>query len=347
MKFNMKKIISVSCAAAVGLMALTGCGGGSENQTVDEDLSGTYAFVGKDIQNTYMQKVYEGFETACSENGVEAVYRAPDVNTSEKQIEIINSLVEQKVSGIAVAANDEDALSPALQNAMNSGVEVISVDSAVKKEDRRTHIQQADPQKIGSVLMQTAYDMAGGHGGIAILSSTNQATNQNLWIEYMRKEVADNAEKYADMPIVYVAYGDDDMTKSITETQSILQNPEVKVIIAPTAVGIVAAAKVLSENESEIKLTGLGMPSQIAPYIEDGTCEKAYLWNPSDIGYLAGYTMNALANGEITGAAGDSFSAGKLGSRTITTDASDGSEVMLGDLLEFDKTNIEQWKDMY
>ena len=350
MRTSIRKLISISCAAIMGIAVLSGCGSDNARPTPSPeraDLSNTYAFVGKDIQNPYMQLVYEGFETACREIGVQALYKAPDVTTSEKQIEIIESLIEQKVSGIAVAANDADALLPVLQEAMNDGIKIISLDSAVNKDARQTHIQQADPEKVGRELIRAAYDIVGGNGSIAILSSTSQATNQNLWIEYMNKEISENPEKYANTPIVAIAYGDDDFTKSTTETKGLLANDDVKVIISPTSVGMLAAAQVLEEEESDVKLTGLGMPSQMAPYIENEISPMVFLWNPVDIGYLAGYTMDALAQGTVTGTVGESFAAGTLGNKTVTVDSDGGSEVILGDLLKFDSTNIAQWKDVY
>lgn len=351
MRTSIRKIISISCAAMMCIAALSGCVGNNSTEPSPEventNITNTYAFVGKDIQNPYMQTVYEGFETACRETGAQALYKSPEVTTPEKQIEIIESLIEQKVSGIAIAANDADALSPVLQKAMNDGIKIISFDSAVNKDARQTHIQQADPEKIGRELIRAAYEIVGGNGGIAILTSTDQATNQNLWLDYMNKEISENPEKYANTPVVSVAYGDDDFTKSTTETKGLLANDDVKVIIAPTSVGMLAAAQVLEEEESDVKLTGLGMPSQMAPYIENGISPMVFLWNIVDIGYLAGYTMDALADGTITGAVGDSFNAGTLGGRTISVDSDGGSEVMLGDLLKFDSTNIAQWKDVY
>jgi rhamnose transport system substrate-binding protein len=85
----------------------------------------------------------------------------------------------------------------------------------------------------------------------------------------------------------------------------------------------------------------------MAEFIEDGICPQMYLWNPVDIGYLAGYTMHALENGTVTGASGEELDAGKLGTRTITEDFSGGSEVVLGDLLRFDSSNINEWQNEY
>ena len=189
--------------------------------------------------------------------------------------------------------------------------------------------------------------MVDGEGGIAILSATAQATNQNLWIEWMQKEVEENADKYAKTPIVKIAYGDDDPTKSTSETQALLQDSSIKVIIAPTTVGMLAAGKVLQDKKSEVKLTGLGLPSEMAPFIEDGTCPWMYLWNPVDIGNLAGHTLNALIKGDITGKVGDAFKAGELGDKEVTEAADGGTEVMLGDPFKFDSENIAEWKEIY
>lgn len=319
---KVRKLLALGLTAIIGATMMAGCGGGGGSTTSQSSdgssASGTYAFVAEDVQNPYMQKVYDDFEKACKEIGAEPLYKGPEAATPEKQIEIINQLVAQNVAGIAIAANDADALQPALTEAMDAGIKVISLDSAVNKDSRQTHIQQADPEKIGRGLIQAAYEMVDGNGGIAVLSATAQATNQNLWIEWMKKELEENPEKYANTPLVKVAYGDDDPTKSTSETQALLTDSSIKVIIAPTTVGMLAAGKVLQDKQSDVKLTGLGLPSEMAPFIEDGTCPWMYLWNPVDIGYLSGYTMDALVKGTITGDVGGSFNAGDLGEKKIT-----------------------------
>ena len=346
-----RKLLALGLTAIIGATMMAGCGGGGGSTTSQSSdgssASGTYAFVAKDVQNPYMQKVYDGFEKACKEIGAEPLYKGPEAATPEKQIEIINQLVAQNVAGIAIAANDADALQPALTEAMDAGIKVISLDSAVNKDSRQTHFQQADPEKIGRGLIQAAYEMVDGNGGIAVLSATAQATNQNLWIEWMKKELEENPEKYANTPLVKVAYGDDDPTKSTSETQALLTDSSIKVIIAPTTVGMLAAGKVLQDKQSDVKLTGLGLPSEMAPFIEGGTCPWMYLWNPVDIGYLSGYTMDALVKGTITGDVGGSFNAGDLGEKKITEAADGGTEVMLGDPFKFDTENIAEWKEVY
>lgn len=344
----MKKFLALALSVALSVSLFAGCGKTNDaGSTSESNGKKVFALVAKDVNNPYMKKMYEGFENACKEIGAEPLYKGPEQATPEKQIEIINQLVAQKVSLIAIAANDSNALQPALKNAMDKGIKVLSLDSAVNKDSRQVHIQQADPEKIGRGLIQAAYEMVGGNGGIAILSATAQATNQNLWIEWMKKELEENADKYKNTPLVKTAYGDDDPTKSTNETTALLTDPNIKVIIAPTTVGMLAGGKVLQDKKSAVKLTGLGLPSEMSPFIEDGICPWMYLWNPIDIGYLAAFSGDALVKGTLSGKEGDKLTAGKLGEKVVTKAADGGTEIMLGDPFKFDKDNIGEWKTVY
>nr|MBO2493860.1 rhamnose ABC transporter substrate-binding protein [Clostridia bacterium]PZN09629.1 MAG: rhamnose ABC transporter substrate-binding protein [Caldicoprobacter oshimai] len=305
------------------------------------------AIIVKSTGNPFMEKMAEGFKTAVEETGGQAIIKAPEQPTAEAQIQMIEELIAQKVDAIAISANDPDALQPALQKAMKQGIKVLSVDSAVNAQSRMVHVQQADPERIGRVLVQAIYEMIGGEGEIAILSATSQSTNQNTWIKWMQEELKD--PKYSKVKLVKIAYGDDLRDKSVSETEGLLKSyPNLKGIIAPTTVGIAAAAKVLTDKglKGKVQLTGLGLPSEMAEYIESGVCQWMYLWNPIDLGYLAGYAADALVTGKITGKAGEKFTAGKLGEREIIQ-VGDGTEIMLGDPFKFDASNIGEWKNVY
>jgi len=309
-----------------------------------------HAFVFKNTGNPYGEKQMEGFEEGIEEQGYEAILRAPDQPTAEAQIQIIEQLIAQRVESISITGNDFDALEPVLTRAMDQDIVVISADSAVNPDSRMTHVNQADSEMIGRTLIQAAYDMADGAGDIAILSATSQASNQNLWIEWMRTELADFPDKYADLELVRVAYGDDLRDKSVSETEALLQSfPDLEVIIAPTTVGIAAASRVVTDQGliGDVYVTGLGLPSEMAEYINNGACPYMFLWNPIDVGYLSAYTATALNEGEITGAAGETFEAGRLGEFEIVEAGDGGTEILLGAPFRFDPDNIDEWKDVY
>ena len=92
-----------------------------------------------------------------------------------------------------------------------------------------------------------------------------------------------------------------------------------------------------------MQLTGLGLPSQMAPYIHDGTVQGFMLWNPNDLGYLAGYAAASLASGVVELEAGQTFSAGKLGTYTINEVGDGRFEVILGPPTVFDESNVDDF----
>lgn len=321
---------------------------GGDTSSLSEG-SGKFAIVSKSTGNPYNEKESEGFQNAIEEAGFEAIVRAPDQPTAEGQIQIIEELIAQGVDCITVAANDTDALQPVLTKAMQSGIKVNAVDSAVNPASRQVFCNQAGTELIAESLMEAVYDMTGGSGEWAILSATSQATNQNAWIEAMQKLMTED-EKYKDLDLVKIAYGDDLRDKSVSETEALLQTyPDLKCIVAPTTVGVAAAGKVLTDKDlgGKVALTGLGLPSEMAEYIDNGVCEYMFLWNPVDLGYLSGKTAIALADGTITGAKDEKFTAGDLGEYTIVDAEDGGTEVILGPPFKFDSSNIAEWKDVY
>ncbi|MFC4321440.1 rhamnose ABC transporter substrate-binding protein [Litchfieldia salsa] len=351
----MKKFLGMFLSMALVISLLAACTQGAPQSSSSTDDQGSedtegkkkYAMVFKNTGNPYGEKMMDGFKEAVEAIGGEVILRSPDQPTAEGQIQIIEQLITQKVAAIAIAGNDQDALEPVLKKAMDQGIKVLSVDSAVNANSRILHVNQANPERIGRIQIEAVSEMIGGEGQIAILSATSQATNQNLWIEWMKKELED--PKYANIELVKVAYGDDLRDKSVSETEALLKSyPDLKGIIAPTTVGIAAAGKVITDKglNGKVAVTGLGLPSEMASYIESGVSPWMYLWNPIDVGKVAGYTAHALVEGTITGELGETFEAGDQGSLEIVEDG-DGTQIMLGDPFKFDASNIAEWKDVY
>ena len=318
-----------------------------ESATENDEDKKTFAFVFKSTGNPYGEKMMEGYKEVLEELGHEVILRAPDQPTVEGQIEIIEQLITQNVDAITISANDENALEPVLKKALDAGIKVLSTDSAVNGESRLVHVEQANPERVGRIQIEAISEMIDGEGQIAILSATSQATNQNIWIEWMKKEL--EKPEYENIELVKVAYGDDLRDKSVAETEALLQTyPDLKGIIAPTTVGIAAAGKVLTDKglQGKVALTGLGLPSEMASYIENGVSPWMYLWNPIEVGKVAAYTADALVREEITGAVGETFEAGEFGTKEIVEDG-EYSQIMLDDPYRFDKDNIAEWKDVY
>ena len=159
---------------------------------------------------------------------------------------------------------------------------------------------------IADVQIKMACELAGADGGkIAILSATSTAPNQNEWIGLMKEEL--KKPEYAKLKLVDTVYGDDDDTKSYNEAQGLFKKyPNLKVIIAPTTVGIAASARAVQDAKlvGKVFVTGLGTPNQMREYVKSGAAPQFALWNPVDLGYLAIYATGRHRQRQDQGSAG-------------------------------------------
>lgn len=310
----------------------------SDSMAAAPSAGATYVLVPKNLGNPYFDTANVGAQMAAQELGVTVPYQGSATADPTEQIQLLNSLIAQQVTGLAISANDSDALVPTGKTAIEAGIPVVSWDSAIAPGGRTVHINQAVSEDIGRIQIQIVSDLIGGKGQIAILSATSTAPNQNEWIEWMKDELT--KPEYADIELVAVVYGDDEDEKSYNEAQGLMKTyPDLKGIISPTTVGIAASARAVEDSDKigQVAVTGLGTPNQMRDYVKSGSAPAFALWNPADLGYLAIYTLNAIASGEITGAPGDTFAAGKLGSYTIDADG----VVLLGLPTIFNIDNID------
>ncbi|QTX03513.1 rhamnose ABC transporter substrate-binding protein [Agromyces archimandritae] len=320
-------------AVSVALVA-TGCAAGGDGGDGSGDLSIT--FLPKNLGNPYFDTSNAGGEEAIEEFGGSYNEVGPAEATPDGQVSYINTLTQQGVGAIAVSANDPKAICDALNEARDAGVKVVTFDSDTNTDCRDIFVNQADAEGIAKTQIDLIAEQIGGAGEIAILSAAANATNQNAWIELMEEYLASD---YPEITLVETVYGDDDDQTSFDKTAALLQtHPNLKGIVSPTTVGIAAAARYLSTSEyqGKVAVTGLGTPNQMREYVEDGTVTAFALWNPADLGYLAAFAAKALIEGDITGAEGDTFEAGKLGEYEVGADG----VVLLGDPFVFDADNI-------
>ncbi|RZS91060.1 monosaccharide ABC transporter substrate-binding protein (CUT2 family) [Motilibacter rhizosphaerae] len=328
-----------SAAASTGSDASGSAAAGGT--TADYKTGLKIAFLPKQVNNPYFTVADGGGKAAVAE--LKGTYKetGPSDASASSQVSYINTLSQQGENVIATSANDPNAICGALKQAKSAGAKIVTYDSDTTPSCRDVFINQATPQGLADVEIKMMSDEIGGKGKIAILSATPNATNQNAWIALMKADL--KKPENSGMQLVTVAYGNDDDQTSFQKTQGLLQSyPDLKGIISPTTVGIAAAARYLSGSKykGKVQLTGLGTPNQMRQFVKDGTVKEFALWDPAQLGYLAAYAGAALASGTITGKQGESFSAGKLGSRTIGADG----VVILGPPTVFQASNIDQFK---
>jgi len=168
-------------------------------------------------------------------------------------------------------------------------------------------------------------EMIGYEGEIAILSAGATMTNQNTWIEWMKKELEDPKYPRCRWWPSFMA-----MTtarRASTKLRVLQVLPEFQGYYLPTTVGIAATGKALTDAGlcGKVALTAWGYPARWPSTSRAACLHGNGLWNPRDQGYLSTYIAHYLADGTLTPKAGETFKAGRMGDFTVV-------EVAPGDL---------------
>lgn len=290
-----------------------------------------------------------GAQEAAAELGstgkLEFIGPTPE-NSAAGQIEMLTTATTQKQHVVMLSNNAGDQIAPAAEAAAAAGTRVVTWDSPIPNgAGEAFFVAQVDFGSIGTVMADMAFDLAGGAGGVAILSASPDASNQNAWIEAMKGTMAADA-KYKDLKLVDVVYGNDQSEESYNKALGLVDKyPDLKVIMAPTTVGIVAAAKAMQDEGlcEKVKVSGLGLPAEMVSYSLNGCAPQFALWSFVDLGYLTYQASYALATGAIKGEVGEEFTAGRMGTFKIEEDPgrAGAKRILMGPFTVYTKDNVE------
>jgi len=285
----------------------------------------------------YFNASETGAKEAAEELGIDLVYDGPTEAKAALQSQMIEQFIQQQCGAITVAANDPNALAPAMKKAGEAGIATGAWDADVAPDARDVFVNQATFEAIGYELVDVMAEQTDGKGEFLVVTGSLTAPNQVAWLEAMRERMK---EKYPEMSIASVEPGEEDLQLGIDITKNYLRaNPDTAGVFGITSVALPGAAEAVQQAglEGDVAVTGLSTPNEMKPYLDSGAVEKFVLWNPVDLGYLAVHVANAQIKGNMPKSG--TFEAGRLGKVEVVAE----DEVLLGPPLVFSKENIGEY----
>lgn len=318
---------------------LLGCNRSSETAT--SNPSGqrkiTIALMPKSKGNAYFISCKKGAERAAKDLDVDLLFDGPTDPDPAKQNEIVENWIALGVDAIAAACENKEGISTALRKARAKGIQVITYDSDAAPDARTFFVNQATPEGIGFTLMDEAARMTSEDGEFAIITASLTAANMNEWQKYIETR---RAARYPGMKMVALRPCDDLKDRAQAEATALLSaNPNLKLIMAICSPAVPGAAEAVKQagKAGQVKVIGLGLPSENRKYVKEGVTQTVILWKTEDLGYLTVYAAQALARGGLK--PGDQvLKAGTLGEFQIQ-----GDNILLGKPFLFNKDNIDQF----
>jgi rhamnose transport system substrate-binding protein len=284
----------------------------------------------------YFVSCRAGAEEAARELDVDLVWDGPTSLDAAKQNELVENWITRKVDAIAVAVENRGGISTVLRKARERGIRVLTWDADAEQDARDFFVNQATAEGIANALTDEASRLLGGKGEFAIITGALSAANQNEWIAFIRKRLAD---KHAGLTLVTIRPSDDDRDKAFAETQTLLKvYPSVKLMMAISAPAVPGAAEAVRQaGRKDVNVIGLSLPNINKPYVHAGVVQTVVLWNTRDLGYLAVYASALVTQNKLPAGA-RTLQAGRLGQIEVR-----GSEIILGAPMLFNRSNIDRF----
>lgn len=407
-------------AFPIVLMSLCSC---------QSSLRGAYVFMHKQSGNAYGMSVYKGVSEYLDTKDIKHADKSPSEQAVSNQVQMIENAALLGAKAVIVSSSGEVGYDNVLKRVTEKGMKVVSVDSPISPKYRTMHVDQCDPQAIGSFVARSSVCIAVAQRlketgdrdyarfaefpgdpsnpdkynegdlvnltkealskfkderkvNIAIITSTAASPSQNEWIEAMQNELTGKI-KYEGEAIDYsnvvdvawmnkhIALGLDESVESTNKANALIEGEGIEkcdVIANVTSVACAACGEALSvhyktdKKYQHVKMTGLGMPSEMWTYMPDGDdgkdvealdfpCPYACLWKVPDMGYVAAQVAYRALNEK-----------GFDPKKTQTYMLSDGTEKEVTpvvnpkdgslklqplDPLPFYRGNIDDWKGQF
>jgi simple sugar transport system substrate-binding protein len=264
--------------------ANTNGGGGASTSTSGQDVdltqgSGlTFAMVTHSDEGSFWSVVKKGAQQAAKDEGVKLIW-SPSNNDPQKEAQLIDAAVSQKVDGLAVSVPNADAIKGSLAKAKSAGIPIITLNSG--QEDSKalgaiTHVGQDE-----SVAGKAAGARLKSEGAKKVLCIIHEQNNIGL------QQRCDGVKQGFGGGVTNLQVkGTADIATTQTEIKSKLQaDKSYDAVMALNPDIAVASATAIKGASSEAKLATFDVNPDVIKDIKSGTIDFAV----DQQQYLQGY----------------------------------------------------------
>jgi ribose transport system substrate-binding protein len=267
-----------------GLVLSTGCNKKTADNSPATATKPTIAVIPKGTTHVYWQAMKAGAEAAATELGCNIQWIGPErEGDRERQIQIIEDVIVQKVDGVVLAPLDNEAIAPSVDKLASLKIPCAIVDSGIATSNYVTFA--ATDNYFGGVLAARRMGLIlNGKGNVLVLKyapgSASTTDRENGFIDTIGKE-------FPGIKIVDTKYGQDTVETALQAAEDILtRNADVQGFFAcneSTAVGTLQALQ--SQKRTEIKMIGFDSSPALLDGLKAGQIDALVVQNPYKMGY--------------------------------------------------------------
>jgi ribose transport system substrate-binding protein len=294
----MKLLIHLWCALAV--MALAGCG-----QKSDEKTTYTIAVIPKGTTHEFWKSIHAGAEKARQELAakgvqVEIIWKGPfREDDRDQQIQVVENFTSRKVSGIVLAPLDSQALVNPVESAVQAGIPVVVMDSALKS-DKYLSFVATDNFKGGQLAGQYLAKLLNGKGNVIMLRYAVGSAST----EEREKGFLDAMGKFPELKLISTdQYAGATQETAYQASQNLLNRFGNEVngvfcVAEPATIAMTKALRDIGKAGGKVKMIGFDAGTKSVLDMQNGDVQGLAVQNPVLMGYTAVLTIVKHLQGE-------------------------------------------------
>jgi ribose transport system substrate-binding protein len=256
------------------------------------------AVIPKGASHIFWLTVQAGARAGGEEFGLEIVWNAPPVETDfARQIQILDSMVAQRVDGIVIAACDRKALVAPVERAVAAGIPVTVFDSGLDSTAYMSYVA-TDNVEAGRMGARTLGKLIGGKGKVGVVMHVPGSVSTTDRESGFDQVIA------AEFPGIQIAarqFGMSDRSKAMAAAENMLTaHPDLNAFFASTEPSTTGTALAIKSRGAAGKVKLIGFDSNEA-MIEDlraGVITAMVVQDPFKIGFEAVKTIADKLRGQ-------------------------------------------------
>ncbi|TQM02154.1 autoinducer 2 ABC transporter substrate-binding protein [Pseudonocardia kunmingensis] len=300
----MRKMVMTAGAMGAALV-LAACGSGTVGQSgppggdrnlAPEDMR--FVNVVKLVGVGWFDRMEQGVQEFAAGTGIDATQTGADDASPEKQVKVIQDLIAQRPTAIGVVPNSPEALEATLERARDQGILVVTHEAS-NQENVDADVEAFDNRAYGAQIVEGLASCMGGSGQYAAFVGNLTAETHMEWVEggleHARanhpgmQRVVDPIESKEDESVAY------ERAKELLATY-----PDLKGFQGSAGTDVAGIARAVQEAglTDQVCVMGTSIPSVARKYLEDGSIDKIFFWDPAQAGKAMMTIAQRLASGE-------------------------------------------------
>jgi ribose transport system substrate-binding protein len=242
------------------------------------------AVIPKGTTHVYWQSIKAGAEDAAKEYNCDIRWNGPErEGDREREIQIVEDFIVQKVDGVVLAPLDHEALAPSVDKLAAMKIPCVIIDSDVATTNRVSFV--ATDNYLGGVMAgHRMGQILNGKGNVLVLKyapgSASTTARENGFLDTIQKE-------FPGIKVVDTKFGQDTVETALQAAEDLLtRNQDVQGFFAcneSTAVGTLRA--ILSQKREGIKFVGFDGSQALLDGVRAGQIDSLVVQNPYKMGY--------------------------------------------------------------